>query len=195
MGAYAQVGNMTDANVKVFVRQVRERSRENAESLRLLHSKSLHANVVSILRQELDSLVRVIFLLSQTNRAYRSALIADSVEGRPWTKKDGKGRITDREMLDLSKDLFNWAKNVYEFGCAFIHLSSFHDYATRDPMESVSAAERSTITSYLNYYHLVHLGPNVKFSEILPYLPGVFDKISSNLECYLKDLEKGGELS
>jgi hypothetical protein len=186
---------MATVNVEIFVRQARERSRENAESLLLLHSKGLHANVVSILRQELDSLVRVIFLLSQTDRAYRSALIADSVEGRPWTRKNGKGRITDREMVDLSKDLFNWAKNVYEFGCAFIHLSSFHDYATRDPLESVSVAERSTIVSYLNYYHLVHLDPDAKFSEILPYLPGVFDKISSNLDCYLKILEEDGDLS
>ncbi|MDR3676674.1 MAG: hypothetical protein P4N24_14375 [Acidobacteriota bacterium] len=181
--------------MEIFVRQVRERSLENAKSLRLLHREGLQANVVSILRQELDSLVRVIFLLSQTDRTYRTALISASVDGHQWTRKDGRGRITDREMVDLSKHLFNWAKNVYEFGCAFIHLSSFHDYATRDPLDSVSAADRATIASYLNYYHCVHLGPNVKFAEILPYLPNVFDKISSNLECYLKDLEKDGDLS
>jgi len=98
-------------------------------------------------------------------------------------------------MVDLSKDLFNWAKNVYEFGCAFIHLSSFHDYASRDPLESIPANERSTIASYLNYYHLVHLGPNVTFSEILLLLPSVFKKIRDNLECYLKDLENDGNLS
>jgi hypothetical protein len=122
-------------------------------------------------------------------------LIAASVEGRPWTKKDGKGRITDREMVELSKDLFYWAKNVYEFGCAFIHLSDFHDYAVRDPMERVSAAERATIASYLNHYHLVHLGPKVTFSEILPHLPAVFQKIRNNLEYYLNDLENDGDLS
>jgi hypothetical protein len=186
---------MADDTLAIFVRQVRDRSRENAESLGLLHRQGLHANAVSILRQELDSLVRVIFLLSQTDRSYRSALIGASVAGKPWTKKSGKGRITDREMVDLSKDLFNWAKNVYEFGCAFIHLSSFHDYATRDPMESILASERSTIASYLNYYHCVHLGPDVRFAEILPLLPAVFDKIKGNLECYLADLEKDGELA
>jgi hypothetical protein len=186
---------MATDSLEIFVRQIRERSRENAQSLLLLHRENLQANVVSILRQELDSLVRVIFLLSQTERAYRNTLIADSVEGRQWTKKGGKGRITDREMVDLSKDLFNWAKNVYEFGCAFIHLSSFHDYATRDPLEKVSTGERATIASYLNYYHLVHLGPDVRFSEILPLLPRVFEKISSNLECYLKKLEENGDLS
>ena len=88
---------MAADNLEIFVRQIRERSRENAESLGLLHRENLHANVVSILRQELDSLVRAIFLLSQTDRSYRNALIADSVEGRPWTKKGGKGRITDRD--------------------------------------------------------------------------------------------------
>jgi len=186
---------MASDSLETFVRQVRERSRENATALKLLHREGLHGNVVSILRQELDSLIRVIFLLSQTDRAYRIVLTAASAEGRPWTKKDGKGRITDREMVDLSKDLFYWAKNVYEFGCAFIHLSNFHDYASRDPMDMVSEVERATIASYLNYYHLVHLRPDVKFSEILPYLPAVFEKIRSNLECYLKDLEANGDLT
>lgn len=185
---------MTDTNVQILVRQIRERSRENEESLRLLHGKRLHANVMSILRQELDSLIRVIFLLSQTDRTYRNRLIEASVNGRAWTKKGGKGRITDREMVELSNNLFYWAKNVYEFGCAFIHLSSFHDHATRDPMERISPNERSTIASYINYYHGTHLSPTVKFSEILPHLPAVFEKIKSNTECYLKDLENEGDL-
>jgi len=188
------VSNPVDPNVKIFVRQVRERSRENEESLRLLHGKNLSSNVVSILRQELDSLVRVIYLLSQSDRAYRSTLIEASVNCRQWTKKGGKGRITDREMVELSSSLFNWAKNVYEFGCAFIHLSSFHDYATRDPMERISPADRATIASYMNYYHLTHLSPTVTFPEILPYLPAVFEKIRSNTECYLKNLEEGKDL-
>lgn len=183
-----------DGNVVAFVRQVRGRSRENAESLGLLHGRGLNSNVVSILRQELDSLVRVIFLLSQTDRAYRSALIDASVNGRQWTKKGGKGRITDKEMVELSSSLFNWAKNVYEFGCAFIHLSSFHDYATRDPMEQISPTERSTIASYMNYYHLTHFSPAVTFREIMPYLPTVFEKIRSSTECYLKNLEEGRDL-
>ena len=185
---------MADSNLKIFVRQIRERSRENEESIHLLHGRNLAANVVSILRQELDSLVRVIFLLSQTDHIYRNKLIDASVNGRVWTKKNGKGRITDREMVELSNGLFNWAKNVYEFGCAFIHLSAFHDHATRDPMEMISPQERSTIASYLNYYHCTHLSPTVKFSEILPHLPAVFEKIKSNTECYLKDLQNGGDL-
>ena len=98
-------------------------------------------------------------------------------------------------QVDSTKDLFYWAKHVYEFGCAFIHVSSFHDYAERDPMERISAADRATIASYLNYYHLVHLGPNVTFSEILPWLPAVFEKISRNLDCYLTDLEDDGDLT
>jgi hypothetical protein len=186
---------MVDPNTEIFVRQVRERSRENAESLHLLHGRNLSSNVVSILRQELDSLVRVIFLLSQADRAYRNALIESSVNGRQWTRKGGKGRITDKEMVELSNSLFHWAKNVYEFGCAFIHLSSFHDYATRDPMEKISPSERATIASYMNYYHLTHLSPTVTFSEILPHLPAVFEKIRSNTECYLETLEEDGDIN
>lgn len=185
---------MPSKDLQIFVRQIRQRSRENRAAVELLQLNRIYGNVVSVLRQELDSLVRVIFLLSQPDRAYREELMSASVDGRPWTKKGGKGRITDREMVDLSKDLFYWAKNVYEFGCAYIHLSSFHDYGTRDPMDSISVSERATIAGYLNYYHCVSLSPKAKFAEIVPLLPAVFDKINRNLECYLKELEEGKDL-
>lgn len=186
---------MASGDLDVFVRQVRERSRENRAAVELLHAKGLHGNIVSILRQELDSLVRVIFLLSQVDRGYRAALIAASVNGQQWRRRDGTGRITDREMVDLSNGLFYWAKNVYQFGCAFIHLSSFHDYGSRDPMEQISASERANIASYLKHYHCAPVEPDVAFAEVITYLPSVFEKIARNLECYLNDLESDGDLT
>jgi hypothetical protein len=62
-------------------------------------------------------------------------------------------------------------------------------------MDQISQTDRATIASYLNYYHCSHFGPNVAFADILQYLPAVFKKISSNLECYLKTLEDGGDIS
>jgi hypothetical protein len=78
---------------------------------------------MAVLRQELDSMVRCIFLLSVSDRHYRNRLIADAVNGRQWRAQDGKGKLTDRDMVELSSKLHGWTRNVYAFGCGFIHLS------------------------------------------------------------------------
>ncbi len=99
----------------VFCRTIRTRSKDNQKAVQALY----------------------------TDITYRDELIAASVEGRTWTRKGGKGRVTDREMVEISDKLHGWDKSVYNFGCAFIHLSNFHDYQERDPLEMISANEIS----------------------------------------------------
>jgi hypothetical protein len=80
--------------------------------------------MVAVLRQELDSMIRVIYLLSQSDIAFRDELIQASVEGKQWVAKGTKHRVTDKEMVELANELHGWTESVYRFGCAFIHLSS-----------------------------------------------------------------------
>jgi len=179
--------------VQTFCRQVRERSRENRDALALLHGAELYGQVVGILRQELDSMIRVIFLLSLNDSAHRDSLIQDAVNGRIW-KISNKGRITDREMVQLAGQLHGWTQSVYRFGCAFIHLSNMHDYRERDPMRELAREERSDILQHLRYYHGGPASDAATFQELVCYLPQVFEKVSSNLECYLKQIERGDQL-
>ncbi len=180
---------MAESELSVFCRQVRKRSEENKAALELSHREGLVGNVITILRGELDSMVRCIFLLSIADREYRRQLIKESVNGRPWRTKDGRRRVTDRAMVDLSTRLHGWSQNVYAFGCGFIHLSAFHDYSDRDPLNSLTTQDRAAIGKYLSCYHGVRFTAATKFREIKPILPAVFDKISSNLECYVRNLE------
>ena len=150
--------------------------------------------MVSVLRQELDSLVRVVFLLAQGDREYRHRLIEDSVSGRRWRQLDSTKVVTDREMVDLTDRLHGWTRSVYAFGCAFIHLSSFHDHQSRDPLDQVSEAERHAVLEHLRHYHGGPHGASPRFSDIVPYLPMVFTKIADNLECYVKQVEQDGDL-
>ncbi len=83
---------MADSELAIFCRQVRKRSQENREALLLLHGNALTGNIMGILRQELDSMVRCIFLLSVIDRQYRERLLHDSVMGKPWRTKDGKAQ-------------------------------------------------------------------------------------------------------
>ncbi len=177
------------SDLEIFCRQIRERSHENRQAIHLLHSARIPSQIVSILRQELDSMIRVIYLLSITDMAYRDKLIKASVEGNEWTEKGNKKRITDRKMVDLADKLQGWTESVYRFGCGFVHLSSFHDYKERDPIEMIPDKEKNAILKHMRYYHG---GPSVtdpKFNDLIPYLPQVFEKIASNLEVYVKDLE------
>lgn len=181
---------MSDSDLEIFCRQVRDRSSENKRAISLLYQNSLPGNMMSILRQELDSMVRCIFLRSIEDQSYRQALIHDAISGKQWRAPDGKRKITDREMVDISSHLHGWTRNVYSFGCAFIHLSNYHDYSNRDPFLSVSSDEKQKILHYLGYYHGFHTERTLTFNDIIPLLPAVFEKILANLECVLADLEK-----
>ena len=104
-------------------------------------------------------------------------------------EKGGKKRITDRKMVDLANKLQSWTQSVYRFGCGFIHLSSFHDYEERDPIDMITVEEKEAILKHMKYYHGGPLEPDPRFRDLIPYLPSVFMKIADNLECYIKDLE------
>jgi hypothetical protein len=139
--------------LQTFCRQIRARSEDHRNAITLLYRERILSQVMAILRQELDSLIRVIYLLSIPDLTYRNQLIKASVEGRKWTGKEGEKRITDREMVELANKLNGWTKSVYRFGCAFIHLSSFHDYQERDPMDAISDEEKKAILQHMRTYH------------------------------------------
>ncbi len=175
-------------NTKQFCEIVRQRSIENKKAIQLLSRTGLTGQVMSVLRQELDSMVRVIFLLSQSIDE-RNHLINLTLSGQKWKLKS-KAQVTDKIMVDLADTLNGWTKSVYKFGCAFIHLSLFHDYAFNDPFENIELNEINSVKSHLNWYHGFPLTNELTMDSISFYLPMVFDKIESNLEHYIKNLEE-----
>ncbi len=177
------------ASLEAFCRQVRARSAEHREAIHLLHGRRVLSQVIAILRQELDSMVRVIFLLSVADKPYRLQLIDASVNGKKWTVKGKKASITDREMVELAQSLQGWTQSVYKFGCAFIHLSSFHDYEHRDPLLALPVDEKAAILKHMREYHGGPTSADPAFDDLVPFLPRVFEKVAGNLECYLKMLE------
>ena len=178
----------------IFLRQVRSRSREHQQAMQLLAAAGLAGQMVAVLRQELDSMVRVIYLLTQ-QQDRRLSLLEASVDGKKWSQEGSRASVTDREMVDLSQSLQGWTQSVYKFGCAFIHLSGLHDYNDRDPLEQLPSRERDDILQHCRSYHSGPNEQNPKFTDLVPYLPRVLTKISANLECYLARLENGEYLN
>jgi len=67
-------------SLPVFLRPVRSRSEEDQQAMRVSAEARLAGQMVAVLRQGLDSMVRVIYLLAQ-NIDRRNALIEASVRG------------------------------------------------------------------------------------------------------------------
>ena len=176
--------------VKKFCNIIRKRSKEHTKAMSRVHG--LPGMMVSILRQELDSMVRTIYLLSVDNIDERNRLIAQTLNGEVWTVTTPKGKkkkVTDREMVKLSNDLHGWTLSVYKFGCAFIHFSNFHDYNECNPFEALNQEEQADILKHLRNYHGGPQTDTPSFDQISMYCPNVLKKITGNLECYVKDIE------
>lgn len=179
---------MTD-NVEIFVRQVRNRSQEHLRAFDLVYGSGLYGQCISILRQELDSMVRVIYLLSQPIDR-RNELISMSVDGKQWTRQNSKRRLTDFEMVSVARELHGWTRSVYLFGCAFIHLSNLHDYNDRDPYLALPEGKRLSILKHCRDYHSAPTVEHPTAIDFIPILPEILKKITSNLGWYLECLEK-----
>ncbi len=85
-----------------FCSLIKERSVELNSSAVLLFDNKHYGQVISIIRQELDSLVRVIFLLEINDLTKRQHYIIQTLNNQKWTKVNSKNIITDREMIELS---------------------------------------------------------------------------------------------
>jgi hypothetical protein len=172
-----------------FCGMIRQRSQDHTEAMKRIHD--LPAIMASILRQELDSMVRVIYLLTIQDLEDRRTLVNQSLNGQKWkVVRNGKNiDMTDREMVNASNKIHGWALSVYKFGCSFIHLSNFHDYGQQNPFNNLKEDEKSDILMHLRNYHGGPSSDNPSFMELASYFPSVFEKIKGNLECYLEDLE------
>ncbi len=168
-------------NREKFRELIKQRSEEHEKAIKLLSGSGLTGQVMSILRQELDSMVRVIFLSHQP-LSEKSHLINQTLAGEQWRHKGSNTKVTDREMVNLADRIIDgWVNAVYTFGCSFIHLSSYHDYATSDPFLKMKTSDITVIKEYLNNYHHFPLTEELNMKTIAPYLPLVFEKIKSNM--------------
>jgi len=138
-------------------------------------------------------MIRVIYLLQIADLAERQRLIQSILRGERWKVSNQKGKlreVTDREMVDISQQLQGWTESVYKFGCAFVHLSDFHNHLIEDPFQRLAPSERQNILVHMRSYHGGPTRDNPDMKEIAEYLPRVFDKIADSLGCYLREIEE-----
>jgi hypothetical protein len=71
-------------NLQIFCRQISDRPRENFAAFHLLFQAKVYGNTLSLIGQEIDSMIRAVYLLSVADIKYRNALIKASVNGERW---------------------------------------------------------------------------------------------------------------
>ncbi len=161
-----------------FINLIRSRSDEHAKAFSRIHD--LPGSMMSILRQELDSLIRVLYLLSISDLKERERLMSCTLKGERWKRLTPNGKqfvVTDAKMVETSGKFEGWANSVYRFGCAFIHLSNFHGYLSSNPLETISIEERTDVLEHMRHYHGGPRSDNPTFDELATYFPRVFEKI------------------
>ena len=79
---------------------------------------------------------------------------------------------------------------VYKLGCAFIHLSAMVYYKNSNPFCFYLFQKEMTSQGF--YINIISfpLELELNLENIIPYLDKVFNKVSSNLACYIEDLRQ-----
>ena len=181
---------MENTNQK-FIELIKKRSEENNKAIKMLFDQSLIGNCLSILRQELDSFIRIIYLGRLSDFIDRERLMQQTLNDEKWTllTSNNKWRqITDRDMIEKSTQIKGYIKYVYKFGCAFIHLSNFHNYKEENPFNKLNSFEKNDVKKYLNQYHSFPIENELTVENISNYVICIFDKISGNMSCYYDEI-------
>jgi hypothetical protein len=157
-------------NADTFCRMINARSREHHDAVRVALDEGWLAIAGCILRMELDSMIRVIWLLRHPDT--REQILASCVAGQGF--KAGRTRISDREMAKDATEVNGWVQAVYDFGNRFVHLTDAHDYAVLDPFQAYE--HRGEVIEYLNHYHRGKVpgrpvGDSSTLSDLAAYAP------------------------
>lgn len=146
-----------DPDTSTFCTMIRNRSDENRRAMECFAvPHGVLSPAFSILRQELDSMIRVIYLLHIADPVERRQMIQSTLRGEKWSVPTPKGKsrhVTDRDMVELAQCLEGWTQSVYKFGCAFVHLSDFHNHHAQNPFQKLTDAEKQDVLAHMRSYH------------------------------------------
>jgi hypothetical protein len=173
-----------------YKKMISNRLDENMKSFNLLFDLKHYGNCISIMCQELDQIVRLLYLIN-ISPDYRKQLISSSINNQKWhiTHVDNqKEYITDEILLDFSKMLNGWEKSIIEFGYLFKSISVNYNYGLRDPIKSMTDPDRLKLYVYIQEYHSSSFPKQFSTDEIIPILPMIMKLIGENMNNYLSKI-------
>jgi hypothetical protein len=177
-----------DENLRAYMHLVEKRSREHNQAFGMLYAQGLYGACAAIIRQEIDNLMRVDYLAFAVPLTDREELCRDVLSGVRWQKRTSKGKLTDIRDVELhtwATENHSWVSLAYKYSSNFIHLTNYWDYGVSDPLVTMPEDDQSEMASYLSTYH-GFTGNDLKMDDIFEHLPQVFEKIRSNVDCYVE---------
>jgi len=172
---------------KAFFNIIESRSNENEKALMVLLDSKCYALVGAVIRMELDSLLRVHYF-NNVDNAKQEFLLDGFFSSSKWS-------ATDRKMVEQLSYSLGWARHIYEFCCAFIHLSPYHDWATTPDIPNLTIDKRRFIVNEIKgqqndawgYNTTLEINEDFVFDDLIPFAPHIFKKLRSNLLCEMKN--------
>jgi hypothetical protein len=176
--------------IEEYKKIVSQRLEENRKSFDLLFGIKHYGNCISIMRQELDQVVKLLFLLNSTKDDQKK-FIESSINNHKWfivNSDNKKDYITEDVFTKYSETLDGWDKSIYEFGLAFGSLANTYNYGTKDPIKSMGENDKEKIYEYISEYHNKNFPKDYDLSKLILELPTILNKISINLQKYMDRL-------
>jgi hypothetical protein len=155
---------------------VEKRLSENWKSFRILYKLKHYDNCISIMCQELDQYIKLLYILKQPYDK-KEHLINCSINSKKWD-------VLDQDIDLFAKGLTGWDLAIYEFRNVFNKLTINYNYLLRDPLNGINESDKESIFKYINEYHDSEFKRNYSLAELIPVLPMIFNRITDNIKCY-----------
>ena len=171
-----------------FRKLINKRLDENSKSFSILLELKHYGNCISILCQELDQYIRLLYLLKQPKNI-RDQLINNSINNQKWYYLDGynkKVSISEQDIEDFAKGLNGWEANIFEFRNVFYKITINFNYILRDPIKGLNDTEKDLIYKYIKEYHDSEFKNEYTINDLVPLLPKIFLKISDSIKGYFE---------
>lgn len=175
---------------EAYKRLISRTLEENWKSFTILFELKHYGNCISLVCQELDQVIRILFL--SKSRAHEvDELISQALNSQKWfllSPDRKKTYITEETLSEFATTLEGWEKGIYEFGLAFRSLSNNYNYILKDPIKGLKDAERQKIHAYIVEYHSKDFPADFALSDLIPEIRGIFERISENLRMDMERL-------
>ena len=158
---------------------VEKRLGENWKSFRILYKLKHYDNCISIMCQELDQYIKLLYILKQPYDK-KEHLINCSINSKKWD-------VLDQDIDLFAKSLTGWDLAIYEFRNVFNKLTINYNYLLRDPLNGINESDKESIFKYINEYHDNEFTRNYSLAELVPVLPMIFNRITDNIKCYFSE--------
>lgn len=170
-----------------YKKLIGHRLEENIKSFKLLFEIKHYGNCISIMCQELDQVISLLFLLN-SNGYNKKTFIQSSINSQKWyviSKENKKEYVTEEMIVKFAETLSGWDKSIYEFGLSFNSLSKNFNYGSKDPIKSMNDNDREKLYKYIKEFHDKDFPGAFSINELIPVLPMIIKEISSKLNMYM----------